>query len=172
MSPLKLETHHYICFNNFVIFFPLQRRRCFKVEVTTRELNFPTRLCSAQGLARTLTHTALNSTNWIQMALFVQGRHQHEHGSVARVMIVRGREGAPCSEVTATRLLVSRVCGPIAPDTPVPLDGENGDTLRLIVGSITSSLVTKKKQALCQPSPYKCWERAKDCNCKINSVIT
>lgn len=149
MSLLQLETHHYICFNNFVMFFPLWRRRCFKVEVTTRELKFPTRLCSARGLARTLTHTALNSTNWIQMAVFVQGRRQHQHGSVARVMIVRGKEGAPCSEVTATRLVVSRVCGPIAPDTPVPLNSENGDTLGLIVGSITSSLVPKKKQALC-----------------------
>lgn len=78
------------------------------------------------------------------MAVFVQGRHQHQHGSVARLMIVRGREAAPRSEVTATRLAVSRVCGPVAPDTPVPLDTESGDTLGLIVGSITSSLVPKR----------------------------
>lgn len=59
-------------------------------------------------------------------------------------MIVRGREAAPRSEVTTTGLAVSRVCGPVAPDTPVPLDTENGDTLGLIVGSITSSLVLKR----------------------------
>ena len=90
--------------------------------MTTRELKFPTRSRAARGLARTLTRKALNSPNWIQMAVFVQGRHQHQHGSVARLMIVRGREAAPRSEVTATRLAVSRVCGPLAPDTPVPLD--------------------------------------------------
>lgn len=112
--------------------------------MTTRELKFPTRSRSARGLARTLTRKALHSPNWIQMALFVQGRHRHRHGSVARLMIVRGREAAPRSEVTATRLAVSRVCGPVAPDTPVPLDAESGDTLGLIVGSITSSLVQKR----------------------------
>lgn len=80
----------------------------------------------------------------MQMAVFVQGRHQHQHGSVARLMIVRGREAAPRSEVTATRLAVSRVCGPVAPDTPAPLDTESGDTLGLIVGSITSFLVQKR----------------------------
>lgn len=78
------------------------------------------------------------------MAMLVQGRHQHQHGSVARLMIVRGREAAPCSEVTATRLAVSRLCGPVAPDTPVLLDTESGDTLGLIVGSITSFLVPKR----------------------------
>lgn len=80
------------------------------------------------------------------MAVFVQGRHQHQHGSVARLMIVRGREAAPYSEVTATRLAVSRVCGPVAPDTPAPLDTESGDTLVLIMGSITSSLVPKRNR--------------------------
>lgn len=78
------------------------------------------------------------------MAVFVQGRHQHQHGSVARLMIVRGREAAPCSEVTATRLVVSRVCGPVAPDTPAPLDTDGGDTLGLILGSVTSFLVPKR----------------------------
>lgn len=67
---------------------------------------------------------------------------------------MRGREAAPRSEVTAARLAVSRVCGPIAPDTPVPLDTESGDTLGLIVGSITSSLVPKEKRALCQTSRH------------------
>lgn len=61
-------------------------------------------------------------------------------------MIVRGREAAPCSEVTATELAVNRVCGPVAPDTPVPLDTESGDTLGLIAGSITSSLVPKRNR--------------------------
>lgn len=79
------------------------------------------------------------------MAVFVQGRHQRRCGSVARLMIVRGREVAPRSEVTATRLAVSRVCGLVAPDTPVPLETENGDTPGLIVASITSSGEEKKK---------------------------
>lgn len=79
------------------------------------------------------------------MAVFVQGRHRHRRGSVARLMIVRGREVAPRSEVTATRLAVSRVCGLVAPDTPVPLETENGDTPGLIVASITSSGEEKKK---------------------------
>lgn len=52
---------------------------------------------------------------------------------------MRGREVAPRSEVTATRLAVSRVCGLVSPDTPVPLETENGDTPGLIVASITSS---------------------------------
>lgn len=71
---------------------------------------------------------------------------------------MKGREAAPCFEVTVTRLAVSRVCGPIAPDTPVPLDSKKGDTLGLIVGSIRSSLVLKEKKALYQPSLYKCWK--------------
>lgn len=82
------------------------------------------------------------------MAVFVQGHHQHQHGSVARLMIVRGREAAPRSEVTATRLVVSRVCGPVAPDTPVPLDTESGDTLGLILDAITSALVPKRNGLL------------------------
>lgn len=49
------------------------------------------------------------------MAVFVQGRHQHQRGSVARLMIVRSREAAPRSEVTTTGLAVSRVCGPRSP---------------------------------------------------------
>lgn len=97
-----------------------------------------------------LARRALNSSNWIQMAVFVQGRHRHRHGSVARLMIVMGREAAPRSEVTATRLAVNRVCGPAAPDTPVPLDTESGDTLGLIVGTVASSGSEKKKWNLCQ----------------------
>lgn len=73
------------------------------------------------------------------MAVFVQGRHRHQRGSVARLMIVRFREAAPRSEVSVTRLVVSRVCGPVSPDTPVPLDTESGDTPGLTVGLITSS---------------------------------
>lgn len=80
------------------------------------------------------------------MAVFVQGRHKHQHGSVARLMIVRGREAEPRSEGTATGPAVSRVCGPVAPDTPVPLDTESGDTLGLIAGSITSPLVPKRNR--------------------------
>lgn len=125
----------------FCHFFLSEDGGASKVEVTTRELKFPTCSCSARGLTCTLSRKVLNASKWIQMAVFVQGHHQHRHGSVVRLMIARSREAAPCSEVTATRLVVNRVCGLIAPDTPVPLAVKNGDTLGLNVGSITSSLV-------------------------------
>lgn len=66
---------------------------------------------------------------------------------------MRGREAAPRSEVTATRLAASRVCGPVAPDAPALLDTESRDTLGLIVGSIRSFLVRKRIEL-----SYKCWE--------------
>lgn len=72
-------------------FFPFSGRQRFKVKVTTRELKFPTRSGSTQGLACTSTRRALNPSNWIQMAVFVQGHHQLQHGSVARLMIVGGQ---------------------------------------------------------------------------------
>lgn len=81
---------------------------------------------------------------------------------------MRGREAAPHSEVTATRLVVNRVCGPEASDTPVPLDTESGDTLGLIAGSVTAS-GSEKKQALCNNS----WQmQAKAFRCCINGVMT
>lgn len=72
-----------------------------------------------------LTRKALRS-NWMQMAVFAQGRHERRHVSVARLRIVRDREAAPRSEVTTSRPAVSRLCGPGSPwYTCVPLDAEN-----------------------------------------------
>lgn len=53
---------------------------------------------------------------------------------------MRGRGATPRSEVTATRLVVSRVCGPVSLATPVPLDTETGDTLGLIAAEQHSLL--------------------------------
>lgn len=62
-------------------------------------------------------------------------------------MIVRGREAAPRAEVSVTRLVVNRVCGPESQDPPVPLDTESGDTLGLIMDLTTSSGLLSKVMA-------------------------
>ncbi|KAK5859555.1 hypothetical protein PBY51_021107 [Eleginops maclovinus] len=62
------------------------------------------------------TRKALSSPNWIQMAVFVQGRRRHRHWECGegndseRAGVQLNR-----SEVTATGLAVSRVCGPCGP---------------------------------------------------------
>lgn len=58
-------------------------------------------------------------------------------------MIVRGREAAPHAEVSVTRLVVNRVCGPLSLYPPVPLDTESGGTLGPIMGLTTSGSLSE-----------------------------
>lgn len=94
------------------------------------------------------------------MAVFVQGHHQHQHGSVVRLMIVRAREAVPCFEVTPTRLVVSRVCGPIALDTPVPLDTVETPRVWWWV-QLHPRWFRKESASLSGVMSNECWEGAK-----------
>ncbi|KAK1879575.1 Single-stranded DNA-binding protein DdrB [Dissostichus eleginoides] len=139
-------------------FFPLGRRRCFKAEVTTRELKFPTGSRWARGLARTRTRKALSSPNWIQMAVFVQGHRQHRHWECGEGNDSEGR-GCSCTALRSQRpgWRSAGCVVPVAPDTPVPLDTESGDTLGFNHGLNYVLSGSRKETGSSNITSYKYW---------------
>ena len=146
-------------FQSFCHFFPLGRRRCFKAEVTTRELKFPTGSRWARGLARTRTRKALSSPNWIQMAVFVQGHRQHRHWECGEGNDSEGR-GCSCTALRSQRpgWRSAGCVVPVAPDTPVPLDTESGDTLGFNHGLNYVLSGSQKETGFSNITSYKYWE--------------
>lgn len=107
----------------------------------------------------------------MQMAVFVQGRHQHQRGSVARLMIVRSREAAPRSEVTTTGLAVSRVCGPRSPGYTCALGRWKWRHPGFDCGLNYILSGSEKTASLSNILSHKCLAGGKVCPCWTNGAI-
>ncbi|KAK5888577.1 hypothetical protein CesoFtcFv8_014658 [Champsocephalus esox] len=87
------------------------------------------------------------------MAVFVQGHRQHRHWECGEGNDGEGR-GCSCTALRSAECVV-----PVAPDTPVPLDTESGDTLGFNHGLNYVLSGSQKETGSSNITSYKYWDR-------------